>query len=230
MLKPSSAKNARRRNQARKSQGRASDPSGTESPHVKAIRRLRIELQAEEGLFGCFHGGVDWRCAQYLLPRGSKVVVETERPMTVAGKRYVPDLRVSCARTHRTLLLIEVWHTHVVSPSKRRAYNAFGMPWVEVRTWHVLERHRKRPLPILDWGGDEMPDPPRQWEMFDTEGSAHDQRDRIPRGVRGKARRLCQPPAEQSTGLGLFDSHPTASPQAARLRTGDDERNRLSSS
>ena len=139
------------------------------SPHGLAINRLRIELQAEEGLFCCFHGGVEWRCARNLLPRGSKVVVEIECPVSAGGRRYVPDLKVSCAWTRRPLLLIEVWHSHAVNPTKRRAYNALGLPWIEVRSWHVLHRYRKRPLPILDWGGLAMPDAPMQGALFDEE-------------------------------------------------------------
>ncbi len=171
MLKPATAKSARRRNQARRSQRRAKAIRQAVSPHGLAINRLRIELQAEEGLFCCFHGGVDWRCAQNLLPRGSKVVVEVECPVSAGGRRYVPDLKVSCARTRRPLLLIEVWHTHAVNPTKRRAYNALGLPWIEVKSWHVLHRYRKRPLSILDWGGVGMPDAPMQGVLFDEEGA-----------------------------------------------------------
>ena len=165
MLKPS-AKNARRRNHARRRQRKERAPRPPVSPHNAAIRRLRMELQAEEGLFCCFHGGVDWRCAQTILPRGSKVRVEIERPLVAGGRRYVPDLKVSCARTCQPLLLIEVWHTHAVNARKRDAYNAHGVPWVEVKSWHVLQRHRRRPLPILDWGGLGMPDAPSQASLF----------------------------------------------------------------
>jgi hypothetical protein len=140
-----------------------------ELPHRKAIRILRVQLQAEDGLFCCFHGGVDWRCAQNILPRGSKVVVEMERPVKAGGRRYVPDLKVSCARSRRTILLIEVWHTHAVNQKKRRAYNELGVPWIEVKSWHVLQRFRSRPLPILDWGGVGMPDAPFQGALFDQE-------------------------------------------------------------
>ena len=95
------------------------------------------------------------------------VIVEIECPMVASGRRYVPDLKVSCARTGRPLLLIEVWLTHAVSPKKRRAYNAHGLPWVEVKSWHVLQRYRKRPLPVLDWGGAGMPDAPCQGALFE---------------------------------------------------------------
>jgi len=166
MLNPS-RKNTRRRSQARRSQRRARPASSWESPHTAAIRRLRIELLADEGLFCWFHGGVDWRCAQNLLPRGAKVIVEIERPVVAGGRRYVPDLKVTCARTGRPLLLIEVWHTHAVNPTKRRAYNAHGLPWVEVKSWHVLHRYRKRPLPVQDWGGAGMPDAPHQGTLFE---------------------------------------------------------------
>jgi hypothetical protein len=143
--------------------------SGSGGLLLQCIRILRIQIQAEDGLFCCFHGGVDWRCAQNLLPRGSKVVVETERPVTAGGRRYVPDIKVLCARTGRPILLIEVWHTHAVSRKKRRAYNELGLPWIEVKSWHVLQRFRSRPLPILDWGGKGMPDGPFQGMLFDQE-------------------------------------------------------------
>jgi hypothetical protein len=180
MLRPS-AKNARRRNHARRSQRRERTARPQESPHNAAIRRLRIELLAEEGLFCCFHGGVDWRCAQNMLPRGSKVVVEVERPLVTGGRRYVPDLKVSCARTHQPLLLIEVWHTHAVDARKRVAYNLHGLPWIEVKSWHVLQRHRKRPLPILDWGGLGMPDAPFQASLFDQPDPISAAANRTPR-------------------------------------------------
>jgi hypothetical protein len=172
MLKPSYAKNARRRNQARRPRQRL-QPSGrkTSTPHRRAIRRLSIELAAEEGLFCVFHGGVDWRCAQHLLPRGAKVAISAETPIVAGGRRYVPDLKVTCPRTHRLLLLIEVWHSHSVSPSKRIAYNLLGVPWVEVLSWHVLHRHRERPLPVLDWGGAGLPEGPCQQSLFDGDAS-----------------------------------------------------------
>ena len=173
MLKPSYAKNARRRNQARRHRQRP-QPSRREAstPHRRAIRRLSIELAAEEGLFCVFHGGVDWRCAQHLLPRGAKVAISAETPIVAGGRRYVPDLKVTCPKTHRLLLLIEVWHSHSVSPSKRLAYNRLGVPWVEVLSWHVLHRHRDRPLPVLDWGGAGLPEGPCQQALFDGDAWA----------------------------------------------------------
>ena len=172
MLKPATAKNARRRNQARRSRTKWRGANPLDSPHGKAIRLLRIQLQAEDGLFCCFHSGVDWRCAQNILPRGSRVVVEIERPVMAGGRRYVPDLKVSCARTHRPILLIEVWHTHAVNRNKRRAYNELGLPWIEVKSWHVLQRFRSRPLAILDWGGAGMPDAPFQGDLFETDDAS----------------------------------------------------------
>ena len=166
MLKPSTAQNARRRNQARRSQRKSRPADSARTPHRRAIRRLIMELRAEEGLFCIFHGGVDWRCAQGLLPRNARFVVKAECPVWADGRRYIPDLKVSCARTQRPLLLIEVWHSHAVNPTKRRAYNELGIPWVEVKSWHVLQRYRKRPLAILDWGGVGMPDAPFQGSLF----------------------------------------------------------------
>ncbi len=116
-----------------------------------------------------FHGGVDWRCARALLPRNARLVVKSECPVRAGGRRYVADLKISCARTHRTLLLIEVWHSHAVSSSKRKAFNELGIPWVEVNSWHVLQRFRKRPLPILDWGGAGMPNAPFQGALFEAD-------------------------------------------------------------
>ena len=75
---------------------------------------------------------------------------------------YVPDLTIWCPRTQRILLLIEVWDFHPVSRWKAQAYGAAGLPWIEVRASHVLARHRKSPLPVLDWGGPGLPESPHQ--------------------------------------------------------------------
>jgi hypothetical protein len=136
------------------------------SPHRLAIRRLALELSADEGLLCHFHSGVAWRSFQPLLPRGAQVVVEHEQPIRAAGRRYIPDLTVRCARTGRLLLLIEVWHTHAVTERKRQAFAQAALPWVEVKSWHVLGRHRKWPLPVIDWGGPGLPDGPYQGLLF----------------------------------------------------------------
>ena len=168
MLKPLHS-NARTRDRARRChqrvQRRRRSAVGV-SPHALAIRRLSLELQAEEGLLCNFHGGVTWRSVQPLLPPGTPVVVDRERPIRIAGRRYIPDLTVRSASSGRLLLLIEVWHTHAVSDRKRRAFAEDGFCWIEVKSWHVLGRHRRRPLPVIDWGGAGLPEAPNQGDLF----------------------------------------------------------------
>ena len=168
MLKPLHS-NARTRNRARRCHQRVLLRRGSAvgaSPHALAIRRLSLELQAEECLLCNFHGGVTWRSVQPLLPRGTPVVVDREKPIRIAGRRYIPDLTVRSASSGRLLLLIEVWHTHAVSDRKRRAFSESGLCWIEVQSWHVLGRCRSRPLPVVDWGGAGLPDAPNQGQLF----------------------------------------------------------------
>lgn len=168
MLKPLHS-NSRTRNRARLCHQRVQRRQGSAvgaSPHALAIRRLSLELQAEEGLLCNFHGGVTWRSVQPLLPRGTPVVVDREKPMRIAGRRYIPDLTVRSASSGRLLLLIEIWHTHAVSDRKRRAFAEGAVPWIEVQSWHVLGRYRSRPLPVVDWGGAGLPDAPNQGQLF----------------------------------------------------------------
>ena len=168
MLKPLHS-NARTRNRARRCHQRVQRGRGSAvgvSPHALAIRRLSLELHAEEGLLCNFHGGVTWRSVQPLLPRGMRVVVDREKPIRIAGRRYIPDLTVRSASSGRLLLLIEVWHTHAVSDRKRRAFAEGGFRWIEVKSWHALGRCRSRPLPVVDWGGAGLPDAPRQGQLF----------------------------------------------------------------
>ena len=168
MLKPLHS-NSRTRNRARRCHRRVRRERGSAvgaSPHTLAIRRLSLELQAEEGLLCNFHGGVTWRSIQPLLPRGTPVVVDHEKPISIAGRRYIPDLTVRCVTSGRLLLLIEVWHTHAVSDRKRGAFAKGGFSWIEVKSWHILGRHRSRPLPVIDWGGVGFPEAPNQGEFF----------------------------------------------------------------
>lgn len=168
MLKPPHS-NSRTRNRARRRHRRVQRRRGSAvgaSPHALAIRRLSLELQAEEGLICNFHGGVTWRSVQPLLPRGTPVVVDREKPIRIAGRRYIPDITVRSASSGGSLLLIEVWHTHAVNDRKRRAFAEGGFRWIEVKSWHVLGRYRSRPLPVVDWGGAGLPDAPRQGQLF----------------------------------------------------------------
>lgn len=170
MLKPLHS-NARTRSRARRCHQRVQRRRGSvvgASPHALAIRRLSLELQAEDGLLCNFHGGVTWRSVQPLLPRGTPVVVDREKPIRIAGRRYIPDLTVRSASSGRLLLLIEVWHTHAVNDRKRRAFSKGGLCWIEVQSWHVLGRYRSRPLPVVDWGGAGLPDAPTQGQLFAT--------------------------------------------------------------
>lgn len=160
-------RNARRRRIARRTQShqRPRDPLGT--PHDRAIQRLSMELKAREGLMGLFHAGVTWRALVCLVDMRKPIVVQTEKSIKINGSRFIPDLVVLCERTRRILLVIEVWHTHAVSGRKKAAFQAAGFSWIEVKSWHVISRYRQRPLPVLDWGGDELPEGPKQFGLFD---------------------------------------------------------------
>lgn len=150
---------------------RQSDPQGT--PHERAIRRLAMELKAREGLMGLFHAGVTWRAFARLVSLATAVAVETEKSLRIGNSRFVPDLIVRCARTHRILLVVEVWHTHTISAKKKVAFRAAGFPWIEVRSWHVISRTRRQPLPVLDWAGPSLPQPPEQHSLFAPEEDLH---------------------------------------------------------
>ena len=162
-------KHSRTWHRARRTQRvhRQSDPQGT--PHQRAIRRLAMELKAREGIMGLFHAGVTWRAFACLVSLATAVAVETEKPLKLGNSRFVPDLIVRCARTHQILLVVEVWHTHAVSAKKKAAFQVAGFSWVEVRSWHVISRTRRQPLPILDWAGPGLPRPPEQYPLFEFE-------------------------------------------------------------
>lgn len=136
------------------------------SPHKRAIDRLALDLQAEEGLLCWFHSGVAWQALLPIIDRGTPVQVEKERSIHADGRRYTPDLTVRCNRTGQVLLLIEVWNTHAVSEAKRRAFANAHLPWIEVRAIQVLSRLTNKPLPVIDWGGLE-PNPPTQHHLFE---------------------------------------------------------------
>lgn len=163
------SRHSRRWHFARRTQAsrRMPDPLGT--PHQRAIRRLALEVAAREGLWGWFHAGVTWRSRGSLVDPKISVVVHTEQALKLGRRRYVPDLVVRCAKSDQILLVVEVWHTHAVSARKKAAFNSAGFPWIEVRSWHVISRFRKRPLPVLDWGGPGLPAGPEQYALFAAE-------------------------------------------------------------
>lgn len=107
-----------------------------------------------------------------LVKKGAHVTVRAEAPLKAAGRRYIPDLLVSCGKSGRVLLVVEVWHTHAVSSIKRRAYQSEGIPWVEVRAWAVVCRRPGQRLPILDWGGIETIESPLQLGLFESTEAA----------------------------------------------------------
>ena len=132
--------------------------------HRRAVRRLCLELEKQEGLRCRLVCGEGNGPVQLLEP-GARVVVCRERLISVNGCRIRPDLTVRCARTAELLGVIEVWHSHAVGRSKRELLDRLGVPWIEVRTWHVLWRHRNQPLPVVDWGG-LLCSAPRQTPLF----------------------------------------------------------------
>lgn len=166
-MSTSAHRNRRSRQRARQTCRKPRSPRRPgPSIHQRAISRLSLELRATEGLHCWFHSGVSWRAFQHLIARGSRVIVEAERELRVAGRRFIPDLTLRCPKSGDIRLIIEVWHTHAVSVAKRRAFAAQGLPWIEVRAWHVVTRFRKQPLIVLDWGGINI-DPPEQDDLFE---------------------------------------------------------------
>ncbi|MDZ4397041.1 hypothetical protein [Hydrogenophaga sp.] len=153
---------ARRRNIMRQREG----AQKTISIHRMAIDLLKQDVLAGKVALGRFHGGVEWRALQPLFAEGLPVTVRAEEPLKVGGRRYIPDLVVRCRATGRIVLAIEVWHSHSVSASKRRAYQVGSIPWIEVRAWGVICRRLGQALPILDWGGIVAVDSPCQQDLF----------------------------------------------------------------
>lgn len=170
---------ARFRRSARRTQRVRRPPDLQGTPHQRAIRRLARELKARDGLIGMFHAGVAWRAFTRLVNSNTALRVVTEKMMPIGGNRYVPDLVVYCQRTGRLLLVVEVWHTHAVSGRKKAAFHAANIPWVEIRSWHVLWRSREQALPVIDWGGPGLPDAPDQLTLFERVPTMHP-----PRGTR----------------------------------------------
>lgn len=132
------------------------------SLHKQAIERLVLEIKAREGLVGWLHDGIALCDLVKLLACGEPSSIEIEKAIPIGRRRYVPDLTVRCSRTGRIQLVIEVWHSHAVSARKKAAFAAAGINWVEVRSYQTMSRFRKCPLPVLDWGGPELPQAPEQ--------------------------------------------------------------------
>ncbi len=159
---------------------------------------------------GLFHAGVTWRAFACLVSLTAAIAVETERSLRIGSSRFVPDLVVRCVRTHRILLVIEVWHTHTVNAKKKAAFQAAGFPWIEVRSWHVISRIRRQPLPVLDWAGPGLPQPPEQHSLFAP--TDDDQRLRATPSVDAQKTnwqswRQCSSNAGQSTEAAKFSSN-----------------------
>ena len=166
------SRHSRRRHFARRTQARRRLADPLEAPHQRAIRRLALEIAVREGLWGWLHAGVTWRAMGSLVDPGSTVLVHAEQALKLGTRRYVPDLVVRCAKSDQILLVVEVWHTHAVSASKKAAFTSAGFPWIEVRSWHVISRFLKRPLSVLDWGGPGFPTGPKQYDLFEAEPAA----------------------------------------------------------
>jgi hypothetical protein len=143
---------------------RRTGPRG-QSTHALAIRRLLRDFRADPGLFGRFQGGLGWLANLTLLPPQRDIDIHVEQRISLGRRRLAPDLALTCRRTGRIVLLVEVWHSHSVSPAKRGAFNGAGVPWIEVLSWHVLHRRLGHPLTVLDWGGPGMPPPPTQDDL-----------------------------------------------------------------
>lgn len=139
------------------------------SIHKKAIELLHAQVRKGLGIPCLLHGGAQWTAMTSLLDRQGDVLVSLGASLLLNGRRWIPDLSVHCRKTGALLLAIEVWHTHSVSPTKRAAYLAAGIPWIEVKAWNVLERVGKKTLSILDWGGIEGVTSPLQGDLFDQE-------------------------------------------------------------
>ena len=160
-MSTSAHRNRRSRQRARQTSRKPRSPRRLgPSIHQRAISRLSLELRATEGLHCWFHSGVSWRAYQHLIERGSSVIVEAERELRVAGRRFIPDLTLRCPKSGEILLLVEVWHTHAVSVAKRRAFAAQGLPWIEVRAsnhddamQHIEQRADR--FHVVEWWNDD---------------------------------------------------------------------------
>ncbi len=102
-----------------------------------------------------------------LLGGRKHAVIKLGAVLRLNGRKWIPDLAVYCESTYVLLLAIEVWHTHPVSARKRANYLAACIPWIEIKTWKVLERIGKKTVSVLDWGAIEGVQSPFQGKMFE---------------------------------------------------------------
>jgi len=142
---------------------RAFPPGATRTPHQRAVHRLRLELEAGEGLSCVLHDGmVVGPAAKVLVGREQRVRVKTEQSVRIAGRRFAPDILICCHDTDAPLIAIEVCASHPVGAVKRAAYEIAGLTWIEVRAMHTVRRFRKQPLCAENWNGRDLPMPPHQ--------------------------------------------------------------------
>jgi hypothetical protein len=168
-MSKSQRRNSRRWHGARRSARRRLVNPSCQSPHEEAILQLRRWLQLGVGLLGYFHSGVvSWGIHQVIAP-GRRVVVQRERSWKLSGRRFRPDLTVTCALTGDLLCLIEVWHSHAVRGPKRDAYLESNRPWIEVPAMPTWRCRQGDPIPVIDWGGLSLPSDPHQEVLFDLQ-------------------------------------------------------------
>jgi hypothetical protein len=177
-FKPNRATRAARRRNGRLQQHRIRWPF---SIHAKAIELLYDQIRKGTGLLCLFHGGAQWVGLKSLLVGNNGAEIRLESSLRLSDRRWIPDLTVRCQDTGALLLVIEVWHTHAVSATKRRSYLDAKIPWIEVKAWNVIYRVGKKALSILDWGGIAEIDSPCQRELFQVEVPKSETRRESPR-------------------------------------------------
>ena len=92
--------------------------------------------------------------------------LEVESSITIGGVRIAPDVLVICPASGKRLLAIEVCASHPVGSTKQAAYAREGLPWIEVRALHAIQRFRRTPLCAENWYGSQFPDPPLQLSLM----------------------------------------------------------------
>lgn len=166
-------------------------PAGVPTPHQRAVRRLWLELACGEGLSCLFlNGSVSMGEALALFGAGTAWHARAERGIQIDGRRFIPDLVVSCPVTAQHLLVIEVRASHAIGSAKQQAYASAGLPWIEVSAAHVCNRRRRAPLCAEIWGGSGFPALPEQGQLFQTSTNGFPPAEvrSSPPPVRGKSR------------------------------------------